>query len=84
MVTLRPLPEKRVYLVYEDDAWLRLPREGEQCGNELIRFAIPLVREHGRCDIDERRARLLRERLRQHGLAASRRAEKQDAFGRTE
>lgn len=84
MVALRALAQERVDLVNEHDARLRLAREREQARDELVRLAVPLVREHRRGDVDERRARLLRERLREHRLPAAGRAEEQDAFRRAE
>ena len=80
MVALRPFPEERVDLVYEHDARLRLPSEREERGHELVRLAVPLVCEHRRRDVDERRARLFCQRLREHGLAAPWWAEEQDTL----
>ena len=54
MVSLRPLPQKRVNLVNEDDTRLGLPRKAEQTCHELVRLAEPLVRQNGDGDVDER------------------------------
>ena len=64
MVALRPLPEERVYLVYENNARLRFPSKRKERGDEFVGLAVPLIRKHGRCDVDECRARFLRERFR--------------------
>ena len=53
MVILGPLPQERVNLINEDDAWLTLPREAKEPRHKLIRFPIPLVREDRCRNVDE-------------------------------
>lgn len=72
MVPAAPLPQKGVDLVNEDDARLGLARELEQRSDELIGLAEPLVREDACGDVDEGSTTLLRKRLREHRLPASR------------
>lgn len=84
MVVLGALAQEGVDLVDEDDAGLALPCEAEQARDELVRLAVPLVREDGRGDVDECRARLLCQRAREHRLAAPRRAVQEHAFRRAD
>lgn len=84
MVALGPLAQERVNLVDEDDRWLCLARETEQARDELVRLAIPLVREYRRGDVDKGRAGFLCEGLCEHGLAASGRSEEEDTLWCTE
>lgn len=84
MVALCPLAQEGVNLIYEHDTGLCLARQGEQSCDELVGLSVPLVRQYGRGDIDERRARLLRESLREHRLSASWWAKQQDALRGTE
>lgn len=70
MVSLRSLPQKRVNFVNEDYAWLCLPRQREEPRDKLVGLAVPFVRQDRGSNVDECSARLLRERLCKHGLAA--------------
>lgn len=63
MIAARPFSEERVNFINENDARLSLSGKGEQSGNELVRFSVPLIRQDRGRDIDERGARLFRKSL---------------------
>ena len=84
VVAFGTLAEEGVDLVDKDDARLRLACKREEARDELVALPVPLVREHGRGDVDERRARLLGERLREHRLPAPGWAEEEHTLGGAE
>ena len=81
VIVLRALAQERVDFVNEHDARLRLAREREQGRHELVRLAVPLIRDHRRGDVDESRPRFFGKSFGEHCLATSWRAEEQHTFG---
>ena len=84
MVILGPLPQERVDLIDEDDTRLALPRQAKKSRHKLIRLPIPLVCEHGCCNVDKRCAGFFGKGLGEHCFAAARRAVQEDAFWSTD
>lgn len=60
------------YLVDEDESGLQFDGQGENGGGELLRFAVPLVRQRAGLQIDEAEARLLGRRFGDQRLPATR------------
>lgn len=68
------MKDRLTNLIDEDDAGLDFHRQREDGGRQLLRLAVPLVRQRGRLQVDELTARSLGRRLGDQSLSAPWRA----------
>lgn len=74
VLSARSCSQHRIDFVDEHDSGLELARQTEHSADELVAVAIPLLRKSRNVQIDKACARLMRQRLCQHSLSATRRS----------